>query len=321
MSAGDIGLAREEALRSQGHLARALSRLRRKRIAVVCIGILIVIYGAAIFAGVVSPYGYDDQDYTAIRQSPSLSHWMGTDFAGRDVLTRTIWGVQNSLIITFIAMATGSLVIGVSLGLISGYFGGRTDALVQRTGELFASFPDIFLVIILAATLKPRVVGWVRALEDHTFLTGLVRSGVADYLVISVALVAFSWFGMARLVRGQVLALRATQYVEAAVAMGSSTSRILFVHVLPNAISPIVVTVTMGMGVFIGTEIILGFLGLGVQPPRPSLGVMLREGGSISALRNDWWLLLAPGTAAALLLLSWNLLGDALNDVLNPRTR
>ena len=103
--------------------------------------------------------------------------------------------------------------------------------------------------------------------------------------------------------------------------MGSSTSRILFVHVLPNAISPIVVTVTMGMGVFIGTEIILGFLGLGVQPPRPSLGVMLREGGSISALRNDWWLLLAPGTAAALLLLSWNLLGDALNDVLNPRTR
>ena len=321
MAAGDIGLARDEALRSQGHLARALSRLRRKRIALVCIGILTVIYVAAIFAEVVSPYGYDDQDYTAIRQSPSLSHWMGTDFAGRDVLTRTIWGVQNSLIITFIAMSTGSLVIGVSLGLISGYFGGRIDALVQRIGELFASFPDIFLVIILAATLKPRVVGWVRALEDHTFLTGLVRSGVADYLVISVALVAFSWFGMARLVRGQVLALRETQYVEAAMAMGSSTPRILFVHVLPNAISPIVVTVTMGMGVFIGTEIILGFLGLGVQPPRPSLGVMLREGGSISALRNDWWLLLAPGTAAALLLLSWNLLGDALNDVLNPRTR
>ncbi len=321
MATGYIGQTRGEALRSQGHLARALSRLRRKRIAVVCIGILIVIYAAAIFAEAVSPYGYDDQDYTAIRESPSLSHWMGTDFAGRDVLTRTIWGVQNSLIITFIAMSTGSLVIGVSLGLISGYFGGRVDTLVQRTGELFASFPDIFLVIILAATLKPRVVGWVRALEDHTFLTGLVKSGVADYLVISVALVAFSWFGMARLVRGQVLVLRETQYVEAALAMGSSTSRILFVHVLPNAISPIVVTVTMGMGVFIGTEIVLGFLGLGVQPPRPSLGVMLREGGSISALRSAWWLLASPGAAAALLLLSWNLLGDALNDVLNPRTR
>ena len=321
MVTGDIGLAREETLRSQGHLARALSRLRRKKVAVVCIGILMVIYLAAIFAEVISPYGYDDQDYTAIRQGPSLSHWMGTDFAGRDVLTRTIWGVQNSLIITFVAMSTGSLVIGVSLGLISGYFGGRIDTLVQRTGEMFSSFPDIFLVIILAATLKPRVVGWVRALEDNTFLTGLVKSGVADYLVISVALVAFSWFGMARLVRGQVLALRETQYVEAAMAMGSSTSRILFVHVLPNAISPIVVTVTMGMGVFIGTEIILGFLGLGVQPPRPSLGVMLREGGSIPALRSAWWLLIAPGTAAALLLLSWNLLGDTLNDVLNPRTR
>ena len=218
-------------------------------------------------------------------------------------------------------MITGSLVIGISLGLVSGYFGGRADTIIQRTGELLSSFPDIFLVIIIAATLRERIVGWVRTIEDHTFLDGLVRSGVADYFVISVALIIFSWFEMARLVRGQVLVLRETQYVEAAKAMGSSTSRILFVHVLPNAISPIVVTVTMGMGVFIGTEIILGFLGLGVQPPRPSLGVMLREGGNIPALRNAPWFLLGPGTAAALLLLSWNLLGDALNDVLNPRTR
>ena len=321
MAVRDLGLAEERALPSQGHLARALTRLRRKKIAVVCIVILAILYTSAIFAEVVSPYGYDDQDYTVIREGPSLRHWMGTDFAGRDVLTRVVWGIQNSLIITFVAMATGSLVLGVSLGLISGYFGGRADTIIQRTGELFSSFPDIFLVIILAATLKPRVIGWVRTLEDETFLSGLVRSGVADYLVISVALVAFAWFGMARLVRGQVLVLRETQYVEAARAMGSSTSRILFIHVLPNAISPIVVTVTMGMGVFIGTEIILGFLGLGVQPPRPSLGVMLREGGSIQALRNAWWLLIAPGGAAALMLLSWNLLGDALNDVLNPRTR
>lgn len=321
MAVRGISLAEQRSTQSQGHLARALSRLRRKKIAIVCIVILAILYTSAIFAQVVSPYGYDDQDYTVIREGPSLSHWMGTDFAGRDVLTRVVWGIQNSLIITFVAMATGSLLAGVSLGLISGYFGGRTDTIIQRTGELFSSFPDIFLVIILAATLKPRVIGWVRVLEDHTVLSGLVRSGVADYLVISVALVAFAWFGMARLVRGQVLSLRETQYVEAAKAMGSSTSRILFIHILPNAISPIVVTVTMGMGVFIGTEIILGFLGLGVQPPRPSLGVMLREGGNIPALRNAWWLLIAPGGAAALMLLSWNLLGDALNDVLNPRTR
>lgn len=321
MAVREIGLAQERTLQSQGHLARAWSRLRRKKIAVVCVVVLVVIYTGAIVVEWVSPYGYDDQDYTVIRKGPSLQHWFGTDFAGRDVLTRVVWGVQNSMIITFVAMATGSLVIGVSLGLISGYFGGRVDTIVQRTGELFSSFPDIFLVIILAATLKPRVIGWVRAIEDNTSLDGLVRSGVADYLVISVALVAFAWFGMARLVRGQVLSLRETQYVEAARAMGSSTSRILFVHVLPNAISPIVVMVTMGMGVFIGTEIILGFLGLGVQPPRPSLGVMLREFGNIPALRSAPWLLLGPGLFATLLVLSWNLLGDALNDVLNPRTR
>lgn len=312
---------KETHLRNHGHLSRAFIRLRQKKLALLCILLLTVLYTTAVFADTLSPYGYDDQDYTNIRQGPSVQHWLGTDFTGRDVLTRVLWGVQNSLIITFVAMATGSLVVGVTIGMISGYMGGKVDAVVQRTGELFSSFPDIFLVIILAATLRPRIVDWIRDIEDHSFLSGLVRSGIADYFVISIALMAFAWFGMARLVRAQVLSLRETQYVEAAKAMGASTARILFVHVLPNVISPIVVTVTMGMGAFIGTEIILGFLGLGVQPPRPSLGVMLREGGSIPALRNAWWLLIAPGGAATLLLLSWNLLGDALNDVLNPRTK
>ena len=126
---------------------------------------------------------------------------------------------------------------------------------------------------------------------------------------------------MARLVRGQILALREPQSVEAAVAIGASTPRILFRHLLPNAISPIVVTVTMGMGTMIGTEIILSFLGLGIQPPRPSLGSMLLEAGSLSALRAKPWLLMAPGLVAWTLVLAWNLLGDALSDVLNPRTR
>ena len=142
-----------------------------------------------------------------------------------------------------------------------------------------------------------------------------------DYLVVSLALVAFGWVGMARLVRGQVLYLKETQHIESAKAIGASTPRILFLHLLPNAISPIVVTVTMGMGVLIGTEIILSWLGLGIQPPRPSLGRMLLEGGNLSALREVPWLLLVPGIVVFVLVLSWNLLGDALNDVLNPRTR
>ena len=138
----------------------------------------------------------------------------------------------------------------------------------MRIGELFASFPDILLVILLAATLRPRIVDSVRWLEDNTWLDGIVKSGVADYIVISLALVSFSWVGMARLVRGQVLSLKTSQYVESAQATGATTFRILFIHLLPNAIGPIVVTVSMGMGTLIGTEIILSWLGLGIQPPR-----------------------------------------------------
>ncbi|MCX8213597.1 MAG: ABC transporter permease subunit, partial [SAR202 cluster bacterium] len=131
----------------------------------------------------------------------------------------------------------------------------------------------------------------------------------------------FSWFGAARLLRAQVLTLKATQFVESARAIGASTPRILFVHLLPNAIGPMVITVTAGMGSMVGAEIILSWLGLGIQPPRPSLGVMLLQGGHISVLRNEYWMLLAPGIAAWIMVLSWNLLGDSLYDVLNPRTR
>ena len=307
--------------RSQGHLSRAWSRLIRKRLAVICIVVLIVIYLLGIFAPVLAPYKYTDQDYKALKQPPSAKHWAGTDLKGRDILTRAMWAIQNTLVITFVAMATGGLVIGVTLGLISGYFGGRIDSFIMRVGEVFSSFPDILLMILLAATIGPRVKNFVRAVEDDTFLDGLVSLGIADYFVISLALVSFGWIGMARLVRGQVLSLKETQYVEAAQSIGASTPRILFVHLLPNAISPIVVSVTMGMGSVVGAEIILSFLGLGVQPPRPSLGTMLFEAGSISALRVVPWMLLTPGIVAWTLVLCWNLLGDSLNDVLNPRTR
>ncbi len=308
--------------RSQGHLARAFGRLMRKKIAVSCMVVLLLLYTGGMFAEWISPHGYRDIDYTALQaQAPSLDHWAGTDLAGRDVLTRVMWGIQNTVILTVVAMATGGLVIGVSMGLVSGYFGGRIDSLIMRIGELFAAFPDILLVIILAATLRPRILTWVRWLEDNTALDGLVRSGIVDYVVVSLALVSFGWIGMARLVRGQILTLKEQQYADAARAIGASTKRILFVHMLPNAISPIVVTVTMGMGTMVGTEIFLSWLGLGIQPPRPSLGTLLLEGGSLSVLKAKPWLLLAPGLAAWSMVMAWNLLGDALNDVLNPRTR
>lgn len=302
-----------------------MSRLTRKKIAVVAMVIVATIYFAGIFAAPLSTfvtgYDYTAQDYTAFREPPSLEHWAGTDRAGRDVFTRLLWGIQNTVILTIIGMLTGGLVIGITLGLVSGYLGGKVDEAIMRFGEVAASFPDILLVIIIAATLRPRLLDIVRWIEDNTFLDGLVRSGAVDYIVISVALVSFGWIGMARLVRGQILYLKETQYIESARAIGLSTPRILFRHLLPNAISPIVVTVSMGMGTMVGTEIVLSWLGLGIQPPRPSLGVMLLEGGSISVLRVMPWILIAPGIIAWLMVLCWNLLGDALNDVLNPRTR
>ena len=298
-----------------------MQRLLRKKIAIVCILALVVLYTCGIFAECVSPYGYTDQDYSSILQSPNSDHWAGTDRTGRDVLTRTLWGVQNTLILTLVAMLTGGLVIGVTLGLVAGYMGGKTDGVIMRIGEIFASFPDILLVIILAATLRPRILELARWLEDNTALEGIVRTGVVDYFVGSFALVAFGWVGMARLVRGQILALRETDYIQAAKAIGASTNRILFMHLLPNCISVIVVTVSMGMGALTGTEIVLSWLGLGIQPPRPSLGTMLLGAGNIGTLRDTPWELLVPGLAAFIMVVAWNLLGDALSDALNPRTR
>ncbi len=321
MALTEVAEAAEQQEKSKGHLRRALERLARKRIALACMVVLVIVYGAGIFAPFVAPHDYTEQNYTSIRKPPSREFWAGTDFAGRDVFSRVLWGIQNTVIITVVSMATGGLLIGITLGLMSGYFRGTIDALIMRTGELFASFPDILLVIILAATLRPRFIDWARSVEESLGIDGIVRSGVVDYLVVSLALVAFGWVGMARLIRGQVLVLNETPFVEAARASGASTPRILFVHLLPNAISPIVVSVTMGMGALIGTEIILSWLGLGIQPPRPSLGRMLLEAGSLSALREVPWMLIAPGIVAWALVLAWNLLGDSLNDVLNPRTR
>ncbi len=302
-------------------MARAWSRLIRKKIALACLVALVVIYSVGILAPFISPYGYTDQDYSVIRKPPSFQHLAGTDLKGRDVLTRVFWGMQTTVIITVVTIITGGIAIGVTLGLMSGYLGGKVDSVIMRTGEVFASFPDILLIILLAATLRPRILDVVRWIEDNSSIEGLVRSGIADYFVISIALVSFGWIGMARLVRGQVLYLKETQFIDSARAIGVSTKRILFIHLLPNAISPIIVTVSMGMGALVGAEIILSWLGLGIQPPKPSLGNMLLEAGSLSALREVPWMLLAPGIAAWTIVLAWNLLGDALNDVLNPRTR
>ena len=266
------------------------------------------------------------EDLRRTQQGPSAENWFGTDRAGRDLYTRVVWGIQTTVIITVTTFITGSLFLGVSVGLVAGYFRGWIDAVIMRAGEVVSAFPDILLIILLAATLRPRIVELARDIEDSTGISGLVSSGIVDYVVIGIALLPLSWFGMMRLVRGQVLVLRDAEYVQAARAMGTSNSRILFRHIMPNVVSPIIVSVSFGIGSISLSEVVLSFFGLGVQPPRPSLGVMIGEvtargGASVSVLRDHPEQLLAPIIVVWLLIFCWNIVGDALNDVLNPRAR
>ena len=307
--------------RSHGYFYLSLRRLLRKKLAMACLVIIVVMYGSGVFAPVVAPYGYDDQNLMSSKQGPSWSHPLGTDFLGRDMLTRVMYGLRTTVIITVTTLVTGALILGIGLGLVAGYFGRWVDGLIMRVGEVTSAFPDIFLVLIIVATLKPRILQWVRAFEDSSGIDWIVRLGIVDYMVISLALAIFSWFGMARLVRGQVLQARENQYVEAARSMGSSTRRILSIHLLPNVISPVIVSVSAGLGAVAGGEVVLSWLGIGINPPTPSLGVMMFEGSSVSILRNYPHLTLVPSSVLVLLLFTFSLLGDGLNDAFNPRAR
>jgi ABC-type dipeptide/oligopeptide/nickel transport system permease subunit len=191
----------------------------------------------------------------------------------------------------------------------------------MRIGEIFLAFPDILLVILIAATLKPRVTAWISQVEQSTGIEGIVRLGFVDYLVVFGALAIVSWVGMARVVRGQVLSLKQSQYVRAARGLGASHLRIIFRHIFPNLLPPVIVMVSTGMGAIAGSEVMLSWLGLGVQPPVPSLGVMIFDNGNIGVLRTTPYLILIPVAVVAIIIFAFNLLGDALNDAFNPRGR
>jgi ABC-type dipeptide/oligopeptide/nickel transport system permease subunit len=311
---------------SRGHWRQVWGRFRKRKLAFASLMIVTFIYLLGIFAPVIKTHDYQSTNLAQTQQGPSAENWLGTDRLGRDIYTRVVWGIQTTVIITITTFITGSLFLGVTMGLVSGYFRGWIDAMIMRVGEVISAFPDILLIILLAATLRPRIVQFARDIEDSTGISGLVSSGIVDYVVIGIALLPLSWFGMMRLVRGQVLALREAEYVQAARAMGTPTPRILFRHILPNVVSPIIVSVSFGIGAIALSEVILSFFGLGVQPPRPSLGVMIGEvtargGASVSVLRDHPEQLLAPIVVVWLLIFCWNIVGDALNDVLNPRAR
>ena len=301
-----------------------LLNFSRKKLGVICLILVSAIYLIGIFAPLLAPYDYSETNLLKTQSGPDLENLLGTDRLGRDILSRVIWGIQTTVIVTITGLLTGSLFLGLFLGLLAGYYRGIFDFVVMRTGELVSSFPDILLIILLAATLRPRITNIFYSIEDNLNISGLVSSGIIDYLVIGIALLPLSWFGTMRLIRAQVFSIRNVDYVQSARTSGASTFRIVTRHVLPNVIAPLIVTATFGLGAVALSEVILSFFGLGVQPPRPSLGAMLadvsgRGGSSVSVLKSHPEQLLSPIIIIWIMIFCWNIIGDALTDILNPR--
>ncbi|MCH8920182.1 MAG: ABC transporter permease [Chloroflexi bacterium] len=300
---------------------QVLRRLGHKRLAVVGLVVIVIIYLAGIFAPLVAPYGFADTDFTNTFAGPSLEHPLGTDRLGRDLLSRVMWSAQTTVIISAAAILTGGLALGVTLGLLAGYAGGRIDNLIMRVADAFFGLPEILLLLLITATVRPRVEDFFDKFDGWPILGGLNEAGLPDYFLIFGVLSLFGWVGMARIVRSQVLSLRETDYVMAARAAGARTPRVLFHHLLPNVSNIVIVAVTFSLGAIAGTEIALTWLGIGIQPPHPSFGVMIFDGSGLTNLRAHPILMLVPAVVVAALLFSFNLLGDALNDVMNPHRR
>lgn len=295
----------------------AWRRLRRNPVAMASLVILVSALLVGILAPWIAPYSYTDQDLGFVEQPMSGEHWFGTDSFGRDMLSRVMWGFRTSFLVATVVV-TVSAILGVFFGAVAGYFGRWVDTAIMRFGDFLFAFPGLLLAILLAATLQPKVVEWTRQVEGLIGMPGLSRTGVVDFLVVFLALSTLGWAGLARLIRGQVLSLKQKDFVEAARAIGASPRRIILRHILPNTIGVLLVATSMGMGGAILGEATLSFIGIGIKPPNPSLGVILTE--ELRQWRVNQHLFFIPGGIVALLVFAFNFLGDGLNDAFNPRT-
>lgn len=275
------------------YIFEIFTRFRANRFALVGVCIVLLLFLLSFLAPYITPYSPDDLDAYHVLLPPSKFHWLGTDELGRDVLTRIIYGARISLKVGFVAVGIATI-IGTTAGLLAGYFGKWVDQCLMRTVDIMLCFPTFFLILAVIAMLEPSI--W--------------------YIMIIIGLTG--WMGVARLVRAEVLSLRERDFIMAARAMGASHFRIIFRHILPNALSPVLVAATLGVGGAILTESALSFLGIGVQPPVPSWGNMLTSGKDY--LEFAWWLSLFPGLAILLTVISYNLVGEGLRDALDPRT-
>lgn len=280
--------------KKNSRLMEVWKRLKKNKLALVGLGILVLLVLVAIFADFIAPYGFDKQNLQATFQYPSSKHIFGTDEFGRDIFSRVVYGSRISLEVGFIAVSI-AVVIGGILGAMAGYYGGKLDNFIMRAMDILLAIPQILLAISIVAALGP----------------GLVN------LMIAVGISSIP--GYARIVRASVLSIKDQEFVEAAKAAGSSDARIIFKHIIPNAMAPIIVQATLGVAIAILTAAGLSFIGLGIQPPTPEWGSMLSGGRGY--IRDYWYMTMFPGLAIVVTIFALNVLGDGLRDALDPRLK
>lgn len=256
--------------------------------------VVLLLAAAALFAPFISPYDPTDLNIKEALSKPSFSHFFGTDHLGRDVFSRMIYGARISLSIGFSSVGI-AVIIGLLIGSIAGYYGGRTDLLLMRFVDIMLCFPSFFLILAVVAILEPNI-------------TNIM-------IVIGIT----SWMGVARLIRAEILSLKEREFILAVKALGATDFRIIFYHLIPNAIAPILVSAVLHIAAAVLIESSLSFLGLGVQPPIPSWGNIIMEGKA--SLGICWWLTLFPGAAILITVLSYNLLGEGLREYFSPHKR
>ena len=273
-------------------MSKTIKKIIRNRLALFGLIIVMTLFTIAVFAPLISPYNYKNIDVQNILMPPSSTHFFGTDDLGRDVCSRMIWGARISLAVGFISVGISTL-IGITLGALAGYYGKFVDIIIMRFVDIMLCIPGFFLILAVIAFLG------------------------ANIFNIMIIIGLTSWMGVARLVRAEFLSLKEREFVLGAKASGASDFRIIFIHILPNALSPVFISAVLGVAAAVLLESSLSFLGLGIQPPTPSWGNILTEGKS--NIEIAWWLSVFPGLAILITVLGYNLLGEGLRDALDPK--
>ena len=294
----------------------AFRRMCKNKMAVLGAIIIIALLILAIFAPYIAPYHYADGSLKDNYAKPGDKYLLGADFMGRDVLSRIIYGTRISLSVGIIGALT-SFIIGILYGVISGYYGGKVDNIMMRFVDIMYGFPTLLLIILMMVLFKSTFAITTPGTFAGTLSEIDKAFGGLFFIFIGIGITA--WIGMARIARGMALSLREKEFVEAARATGNSNIQIMMKHILPNLIGPCVVAVTLRIPRFITFEAFLSFIGLGVNPPTPSWGMMISEG--YRAIRSYPHLALYPGIALAITMMAFNFLGDGLRDALDPRMK